>query len=149
MSVVDLPLRLWRIRGRLVRFAGVSVIGVVITQVLLLLLKGGLDWSGVNANLVATTVSSIPAFLLNRRWVWQRRGAHSWRQEIAPFWAYTLAGLVLSTLLVAIADDVWGSTIAVSLANLVGWGLLWAGKFVLLERVLFRDEAPEKEAAGV
>ena len=143
MSVLDLPMRLWRVRRRLIRFAGVSVIGVVITQVLLLLFKGGLGWSGVQANIVATTVSAVPVFLLNRRWVWQKVGDHSWSREIVPFWAYTLAGLIVSTALVAVADDVWGTTIAVNLANLAGWGVLWIGKFLLLEKVLFaRDEAP-------
>ncbi len=132
-------MRLWRVRARLVRFAGVSVIGVLLTQILLLILKGGLDWSGVQANVVATAVSSIPVFMLNRRWVWNKRGDHSFGKEMAPFWGYTLAGLLVSTALVAVADDVWGTTLAVSLANLSGWGVLWIGKFVLLERVLFRD----------
>ena len=150
VSLIDLPARLWRVRGRLLRFAGVSVIGVVITQVLLLVLKGGLDWSGVQANIVATTVSSVPVFLLNRRWVWKKVGDHSWSREIVPFWAYTLAGLVVSTALVAVADDVWGTTIAVNLANLAGWGLLWIGKFLLLDRVLFKDhEDDEREPVGV
>ena len=119
-----------------------SVIGVVLTQILLLILKGGLDWSGVQANVVATAVSSIPVFILNRRWVWQKRGDHSFGKEMVPFWGYTLAGLLVSTALVAVADNVWGTTLAVSLANLSGWGVLWIGKFVLLERVLFRDTDP-------
>ena len=140
VSVVDLPARLWQVRTRLIRFAGVSVFGVVLTQVLLVLLKGGLNWSGVAANIVATAASSVPVFLLNRRWVWNKRGDHSFSREMAPFWADTLVGLVLSTALVAVADNVWGTTIAVNLANLTGWGLLWVGKFALLEKVLFRED---------
>ncbi len=121
------------------RFAGVSVVGVVITQALLLLFAGGLDWAAVLANIVATTLAALPVFLLNRRWVWGKKGQHSVSREIVPFWSYTLLGLAVSTGLVAVASAVWGQILAVMAANLLGWGVLWLGKFVLLERYLFRD----------
>lgn len=129
----------WRVRTRLLRFAGVSVVGVVVTQLLLFLFSGVLDWQAVPANVAATMLSAIPIFLLNRRWVWGRRGQHSVSREIVPFWTYTLLGLAVSTGLVALADRIWGGTLVVMAANLVAWGALWLGKFVLLERFLFRD----------
>ncbi|MCP3938688.1 MAG: hypothetical protein GY708_25345 [Actinomycetia bacterium] len=139
MSVTEVVAKAWRLRGRLVRFAGVSVVGVVITQALLLLFAGGLDWAAVLANIVATTLAALPVFLLNRRWVWGKKGQHSVSREIVPFWSYTLLGLAVSTGLVAVASAVWGQILAVMAANLLGWGVLWLGKFVLLERYLFRD----------
>jgi len=143
MSETGFVARAWALRARLIRFAGVSVIGVVVTQTLLILLKGGLGWAGVPANIVATAVAAVPAYLLNRRWVWGVRGAHSFSREIVPFWSYTLLGLALSTGFVAYADSRWGSTVAVSIANLVGWAVLWCGKFVLLERYLFGEDDEE------
>lgn len=121
------------------RFAGVSVIGVVITQALLISLKGGLGWAGVPANVAATALAALPVYLLNRTWVWGVSGSHSISREIVPFWTYTLLGLMVSTAFVAYADSRWGSTMAVSVANLTGWAILWFGKFVLLERFLFRE----------
>ena len=56
-------------------------------------------------------------------------------------------GLAFSTVLVAIADEIWGTTVAVVAANLTAFGLLWVGKYVFLDRVLFRDEAGEPVGA--
>lgn len=142
VSVTDVVQRIWRLRARLARFAGVSVVGVAITLALLVTFHSLLGWPAVVANIAATVVAAVPIFLLNRRWVWQRKGAHSVSREIVPFWTYTLMGLVVSSGLVALADAVWGSAVAVNIANLTGWGVLWVGKFVLLERFLFahRDE---------
>jgi putative flippase GtrA len=148
MSIGNLVSRAWALRGRLVRFAGVSVVGVVITQALLILFKGGLDWAGVPANIAATTLSAGPIFWMHRTWVWGVTRATSLSKEIVPFWSYTLVGLGVSTGFVAVADAQWGSTLAVSLANLTGWAVLWFGKFVLLERFLFR-EADEQLPASV
>ncbi len=59
------------------------------------------------------------------------------RGEIVPFWTYNLLGLLFSTMLVALADAWFGTTWSVQLANLVGFGVLWVGKFLFLEKVLF------------
>ncbi len=124
-------------REKLLRYAGVSVVSVVVTQSLLLFLKGGLGWTGVGANLVAVSVAALPAYLLNRRWVWGVTGSHSWSREVTPFWVYTLMGLVVSTVFVGVADDRWGTTVAVSAANLTAFGVLWVGKFLMMDRILF------------
>jgi putative flippase GtrA len=125
---------------RVARFAGVSVISVVITQGLLVLFNGVLGWPGWIANVLAVGIAAGPAYLLNRRWVWAKFGPHSVSREVVPFWAYTFLGLLVSTVAVAIADEVWGTTLAVQMANIAAFGALWVGKFVLLDRVLFRHE---------
>jgi putative flippase GtrA len=125
---------------RLARFAGISVVSVVITQALLVLFNSVMGWPGWVANVMAVGIAAGPAYFLNRRWVWAKFGPHSMSREVVPFWAYTFAGLLLSTALVVVADAVWGTTLAVQIANIVGFGVLWVGKFVLLDRVLFRQE---------
>ncbi|WP_420437098.1 GtrA family protein [Candidatus Poriferisodalis sp.] len=122
---------------RLAGYAAVSAGTVVVTQAVLILAYSVLGWPGVVANMVAVCVAAGPAYYANRRWVWARTDPHSVTREIMPFWAYSLAGLGLSSLLVALADRWWQSAVAVSAANLAGFGLLWVGKFVLLDRVLF------------
>ena len=129
--------RLWGLRVKLLRFAGVSVVALVVTQGTLFLLNGVFGWPGVAANLVAVCVAAVPAYLLNRAWVWEKNGRHSVRGEIVPFWTYNLLGLLFSTMLVALADAWFGTTWSVQLANLVGFGVLWVGKFLFLEKVLF------------
>ncbi len=137
--------QLWSYRTKLLRYAGVSGVSLVVTQAMLYLGKGVLGWPGVVANVVAVCVAAAPAYLLNRAWVWGRRGSHSWRAEVVPFWSYNLLGLVFSTLLVAGADGVWGSTWSVMAANLIAFGVLWLGKFLFLEKVLF---APGRQSVG-
>jgi len=45
-------------------------------------------------------------------------------------------------LFVAIASQWSDSTIVVSLANLAGFGVLWVAKFLILDGVLFKTQAP-------
>lgn len=133
----------WGLFGRLVGYSTVSAGTVVVTQSVLVVAYAVLGWPAVVANVVAVCVAAGPAYYANRRWVWSRTDRHSLTGEILPFWAYSLAGLGISSLAVALADQWWQSTVAVSAANLTGFGVLWAGKFVLLDRVLFaRPEAP-------
>jgi putative flippase GtrA len=126
--------------GKALRYSTVSIIGVVITQVLIFGLYNGLDWPAWVANFVAVMVSSVPAYLLNRAWVWSKRDAHSFKREVAPFWGMALLGLLLSTVAVAIVSNYTDSAIAVSLTNIASFGVLWVAKFVVLEKVLFKGE---------
>ena len=71
---------------------------------------------------------------------------------------FTGAGLVLSTLLVAIAESVSDSTLLVMPASLAGFGLLWVAKFLFLDQVMFghsekeevlsQEEHPPPDAPG-
>ena len=64
-----------------------------------------------------------------------------------PFWVLSFAGLVLSTIAVALTDSwlpaaIVGEplhTFVILAAHLSGFGILWVAQFVLLERVLFAD----------
>tara|TARA_Y100000590_G_scaffold336056_1_gene382654 strand:+ start:20878 stop:21042 length:165 start_codon:yes stop_codon:yes gene_type:complete len=51
---------------------------------------------------------------------------------------YNLAGLAISSTLVALADLWWASTVLVMSANLVAFAALWLGKFFVLEKILFK-----------
>lgn len=133
-----------------VRYSAVSVVGVVLTQLLLLVGHGLFGLSAERANVAAVLLTSIPVFFLNRAWVWQLRGPSSMRREVLPFWAFTVAGLVLSTLAVAGVASLTDSTVAVSLANIGAFGVLWVAKFVVLDGVVFAslDDAAALAAVG-
>lgn len=139
-------------RGALaVKYSAVSVIGVTITQVLLVVYVGILDWHPVVANVSAVSLTAIPVFFLNKRWVWNHDGKISFRREVLPFWMFTLAGLVLSTGLVALAHSLSESQLLVMAANLGGFGVLWVAKFLFLDQIMFghseRDEVLSQAAA--
>ena len=130
--------QLWTLRVKLLRYSGVSTVAVVITQTCLWFGLVVTKWPAVVANVVAVSLGAIPAYLLNRSWVWGRKDSHSVRDEILPFWLYNLAGLAISSTLVTLADLWWASTALVMSANLVAFGVLWLGKFFILEKVLFK-----------
>jgi putative flippase GtrA len=123
----------------------VSVVGVTLTQTLLVILVGLLDLDPTKSNIAAVMVCAVPVFMLNKRWVWNVDGKVSFRREIVPFWVFTLAGLGLSTLFVEIAHDVApDSTIVVMIASLGGFGVLWVAKFLFLDQIMFGHSEKEE-----
>jgi putative flippase GtrA len=125
-------------RGALaIKYSAVSVVGVVLTQALLVLLLGILDWHPVQANVTAVMLTAIPVFILNKRWVWSSDGKIDVRREVIPFWVFTLMGLALSTGMVALAHNLSDSHLLVMVANMAGFGILWVAKFLFLDQIMF------------
>jgi len=151
---------------RAIRYVATSGIGVVGTQVLLFLFLHGFHWKPVVSNFTAVTLMSVPAFLLNKYWVWGKRGRAHMRREVLPFWLFTVAGWILSTLAVMLVvsvtkdasnpDLVDGNKYAVQAANIAGFGILWILKYLFLDKIMFGpehhtpyDEDIELEEAGL
>lgn len=142
-------------RGALaIRYSMVSVVGVTITQTLLVLFVGIRHYDPTWSNVVAVSLTTLPVFLLNKWWVWSHDGKISFRREVLPFWVFTIAGLLLSTGLVALAHRLSeGSTLLVMAASISGFGVLWVAKFLFLDRIMFgrsqRDEVLSQDASAV
>ena len=130
---------LLNLRVKLLRYSGVSVVAVMVTQGVLWLGLAVPRWPALMANFIAVTIGAVPAYLMNRSWVWGRTNSHSVREEILPFWIYSLVGLAVSTACVALADAWFTSTGLLMLANLLAFGTLWLGKFFVLETILFNQ----------
>lgn len=147
---------------KLWRYMAVSVITTVLTLVLLYVFYRGLNVGGKNgvtlpligvhvssaelANVLATGVSTIPSFTLNRKWAWGKSGkSHIWR-EVVPFWVIAVISLVLSTWVVGVAsrEAVHLSTrrevqtILVEIGNLATYGAMWIAKYFLFNKLLFQ-----------
>lgn len=146
MSVVQRVLTTFGLgEGVALRYVVVSVLNVVNHQILLNIANSGWGWSGGIANVFAAVIAAIPAYLLTRYWVWNVRGSHSLREEIVPFWALSLAGLALSSGLAEGADRVFGAGIAVATASMIGYFVVWIGKFLILDRLFAdRDDDPDE-----
>ena len=78
---------------KLFKYAGVSVISTIVSQVTLFMTFG--VWrvmSEVPANILANAVATVPSYYLNRKWVWGKSGrSHLWR-EVVPFWVLSFVG---------------------------------------------------------
>lgn len=119
---------------RLARFGTASVVAGALSQLVLLVARGRLGWSGSSANLAGVAASGPVAFHLNHRLVWPRAApGERWRAAV-PFLATTAAGALLSTVAVGVVDERWHSGLAAPSANLAAFGLLWVLRFALLER---------------
>lgn len=125
------------------RYASVSLVGVVSTQVLIFFFHALLDFAAVPSNVVSVMIASLPAYLLNRYWVWGKRGKNHLTREVLPFWGFALVGLILSTVFVAMVERRTDATLAISAANISGFGVLWVARFFVLDRLLFKEAAEE------
>ena len=142
---------------KVIKYAGVSVISTIVSQVVLLLTFGIFHvMSEVPANVVANVVATIPSYALNRRWVWGKSGqSHFWK-EVAPFWILSFVGLAFSSLAVWIAGDFarnhhlsHGSTaLLVNAANLFSFAILWVVKFVIYNKLFHVDPVEYEEHHG-
>ena len=140
-----------------------SAVGVIGTQILLFGFLHILDWKPVLSNFIAVTLMSVPVFLLNKHWVWGKRGRAHMRREVLPFWLFTVAGWLLSTLMVILVVKATrtdanpdGNKYAVQMANIVGFGILWVLKYLFLDKIMFGtdhhtpyDEDEEQELEGI
>ncbi|MCU1358054.1 MAG: hypothetical protein JWM89_3472 [Acidimicrobiales bacterium] len=146
---------------RAIRYSATSLICVAITQTLLLIFLRGAKWPEVDSNLAATMITSIPAFCLNKYWVWGKRGRAHMRREVLPFWAFTVAGWILSTGSVALVRHVGEPESllrvgSVMIASVFGFGVLWILKYIFLDKIMFGtdhhtpyDEDIELEEAAI
>jgi putative flippase GtrA len=81
----------------------VSVGTTVLSAVILVALVVGAGVPAGTANVIAVCCGILPSYLANRRWTWGRSGKGSVAREVVPFWALSIAGLLVSTVTVAAA----------------------------------------------
>ncbi len=134
---------------KLVKYSMVSLVSIVVSQTTQLV-AFILTHNGVLSTVIAVAVGTGPNYELNRRWTWKKHGpSHLWR-EIVPFWVMSFIGLVFSTLCVFFAErwaDDRGLTKAhtallLNLASLFAFGILWIGKFAIINCLLFQRDDP-------
>lgn len=123
------------------KYSAVSVVNVIVGQGLLLTFHSLLGWGATTANIAAVCISAIPAFYLNRAWVWGKRGKSAFRSEILPFWIFVVIGLVFSTIVVTVATQFVGEDpqglqkLVPNVANMAAFGVLWVLRFFIFDRL--------------
>lgn len=104
-------------------------------------------WSTLAGNLVA----SVPAYQLNRRWTWGKRGKSGFRREVIPFWALTLVGIGVSQIGALWARHEvrahhWShllNTGLVAFTNLASFAIFWVLKLIVFNRIFHVDTIEE------
>jgi putative flippase GtrA len=136
---------------KLWRYVATSAISVVVSLVALYVFYRVVKIGSAGlANVIATAIATVPSYYLNRSWAWGKSGRSDLWREVVPFWLIAFVGLVLSTLAVDLASHEAHrlshahevQTALVEAANLLTYAVLWVGKFLLFNRVLFKGAAP-------
>lgn len=131
------------------KYTVASAVSVVISQAVLFLSFGVFHlWSATTCNFVAVAVSALPSYYMNRAWAWGKTGKSHLFKEIIPFWGLAFLGLLLSLWAVSAADHFAVShhyqhlevAIFVNAASIGAFGVLWIGKFIIFNKILFAQK---------
>ncbi|MGD0853474.1 MAG: GtrA family protein [Acidimicrobiales bacterium] len=157
-----MPTRLRQLRAwskthegrKIVRFTMVSASSTIVSFLALSALYGlniipSVIWSTLVGNLIA----SVPAYQLNRRWTWGKRGRSHVRREILPFWALTFLGIGVSQLGALwarheVRTHHWShllNTGLVVFTNLASFAIFWVLKLMVFNRIFRVDTIEEIE----
>ncbi len=141
---------------KLLRYSAASIVSLAVSVVCLVVFEGVFRWGAVVSSTLATAIATVPSYELNRKWAWGKTGqGHLWR-EVVPFWITAFIGWGFSTLCVAGAAH-WGSdhhlshlvhTALVAFVYVAAFGVLWIGKFVFFNKVLFAHTELHDARAG-
>jgi putative flippase GtrA len=133
---------------RVARCLGVSVATTLLSAIVLVTLTLGVGINAGAANVVAVCCGIPVSYVANRRWTWRRTGRGSVAREVVPFWILSLAGLLVSTLVVGWVGGLtatWSDgvrAVALPVAEAATFGALWLVQFAVLDRVIFRPTVP-------
>ncbi len=126
------------------RYAAVSVVFVPIGQILIQLLGAFVfDRDYTKASIVAAAILTIPNFFANRLLVWKDTTKDRLRTQILVFWVAAMLGVTIATGLTYVVeqqvhDEGILEPIAVFCAQLIGFGIVWVGPYIILDRWLFK-----------
>jgi putative flippase GtrA len=135
------------LRARLFRYTTGSVVATLVSEGVLLFSYGVLRVPTVAATVLAFLAGAIPNWILNRRWAWARSERVSVRHEVIPYVSIVVVSLLLALAFTAAADllaravteDIALRSVIVGAAYLGTSAVMFVAKFVLFDRLVFRD----------
>jgi putative flippase GtrA len=131
------------------RYAGVSLVFVPVGQVLIQLLAAtvysGYESKFAWASITSAAILTLPNFFANKYLVWKQKSRDNLRTQIIVFWVAAILGVALATTLTWLVEiqfhgqeDTFLENIAVFFAQLLGFGIVWIGRYIILDRWLFK-----------
>jgi putative flippase GtrA len=125
------------------KYSAGSVIAFATSEVVLVALFATGTLGASAASVVAFCAGAVPNYVLNRSWVWRRRGRVLIGREVILYALVSVVSLVaaaLATGAAAAAAPSGGAAgvVFVAAAYLATYGALFVVKFVVYDRVVFR-----------
>jgi putative flippase GtrA len=142
---------------RIWKFGTVSLVATAVSQTILFIVYPHLVSSAMLSTVIATAISTVPAYYLNRAWTWGKRGkSHLWR-EVVPFWSMAFIGLVLAVIIVGVAAKNAHhistarhfKTLFVHFAYLFSYALIWVARYSLINKFLFGTHTHETAGGDI
>jgi putative flippase GtrA len=145
------------------RYAGIAVVFVPLGQILIQILalfihnKHG-DGNFTAASIISAAILTLPNFYANKRFVWKNTDRENLRTQVLVFWVAAMLGVTIATLLTALVEHLARHQthlvqgVCVFIAQCVGFGLVWIGRYLILDKWLFKvthhgeEPTPEEEA---
>jgi putative flippase GtrA len=128
------------------RYAGVTAVFVPIGQGLIQVLGVWLD-DYTAASVLASAIVAFPMFFANKHFVWRLTSGKNLHSQVLLFWVAGMLSMLLATLFTYLVEKMTaGQTAlvqgtAVFFAQLFGLGIVWIGRFLILDRWLFKVSA--------
>lgn len=138
------------------RYAGISVVFVPLGQVLIQILavvafttqvtRRGVvvdETNWVAASVASAAILTVPNFFANKYLVWRETSKDNLRTQMIVFWVAAMLGVTFATGLTYLVDAMISShgpieKVAVFFAQLSGFGIVWLGRYVILDRWIFK-----------
>lgn len=138
---------------KLIRFTTTSLISTFISESLILITYGFKIIPGeIQATLFSNVVAMFPAYHLNRRWAWGKRGRSKFKSEILPYAGMSSLGTTFSLIGATYARHVvhshhWGHLINTGIVggtNIAAFAVFWVLKMLLFNRIFNPGNRPIK-----
>ncbi len=138
---------------KLIRFTTTSLISTVISETLILVTYGFKIIPGeIQATLFSNVVAMFPAYHLNRRWAWGKRGRSKFRTEILPYVGMSSLGTSFSLVGATYAHHLvhshhWGHLVNTGIVggtNIGAFAIFWVLKMLLFNRIFHPGNRPVK-----
>ncbi|MGZ4683667.1 MAG: GtrA family protein [Acidimicrobiales bacterium] len=126
------------------RYVGVSVVFVPVGQVLIQVLGSVFDGNFTLASIVAAAILTVPNFFANKLLVWKDTSRDNLRTQVVVFWVAAMLGVSLATGLTYVVQQLTVDSsslmqrVSVFVAQMTGFGIVWVGRYLVLDKWLFR-----------
>jgi putative flippase GtrA len=126
------------------RYLGVSVVFVPVGQVMIQVLGSVFDGNYTLASVVSAAILTIPNFFANKFLVWKNTSKDNLRTQVVVFWTAAMLGVSLATGLTFVVQQLTEDSssivqrVSVFVAQMTGFGIVWVGRYLVLDRWLFK-----------
>jgi putative flippase GtrA len=124
------------------RYAAVPLVFISLGQGLIQVF--GLWFAYTLASVFAAAVVTLPKFFAKKRFIWRATSREKLRNHALVFWVAVALSVSVATLFTHVVEDATaGQTMpvrgaAVLVAQLLGLGIVWVGRLLILDRWLFK-----------